>query len=141
MDMNIRYLGAKKFEATSRGHRIVSDQPLDDCGSDAGMTAPELYLASLGTCAGFYAAEYLNARGLPSEDLEVRISAAKGEKPPRIVSISIEVVAPGLTKHHRDGILRAVDVCLLNNSLHFPPKLEVQVRSTAEPPVEAIAAR
>jgi putative redox protein len=136
MDMTVRYLGGKKFEATARGHRILSDQPNDDCGSDAGMTPPELFVASLGSCAGYYAAEYLNARSLPSEGLEVRISGVKGEKPARLVSISVDVIAPGLTKHHRDGILRAVDVCLLTNSLHFPPRLEVHVRSNADALVE-----
>ena len=40
------------------------------------MTPPELFLASLGTCAAYYAAEYLNARDLPADGLEVYGDAA-----------------------------------------------------------------
>jgi len=127
MDIALRYKGGKQFEAIARGHSVISDQPFDDEGKDAGMTPPELFLASLAACAGYYAAEYLNARGLPSEELEIRATALKGDKPARMVSISLEVAAPGLNKRHRDGILRAVDACLLKNTLHVPPKVEVHV--------------
>ena len=131
MDISLRYKGGKRFEATARGHSIISDQPLDNDGTDAGMTPPELFLASLAACAAYYAAEYLNARGLPSEELAIQATALKGSKPPRMDSISLEVTAPGLNKRHRDGILRAVDACLLKNTLHIPPKVEVHVSGTA----------
>jgi putative redox protein len=138
MDITLRYKGGKQFEATARGHAILSDQPLDNAGADAGMTPPELFLASIASCAGYYAAEYLNARGLPSEDLEIRATALKGDKPVRMVSIHLDVTAPGLNKRHRDGVLRAVDACLLKNTLHVPPKVEVQVTGApVEPKVEA----
>lgn len=137
MDITLRYKGGKQFEATARGHAILSDQPLDDDGADAGMTPPELFLASLAACAGYYAAEYLNARGLPSEELEIRATALKGDKPARMVSIGLDVTAPGLNKRHRDGVLRAVDACLLKNTLHVPPKVEVRVTGVAvEPKIE-----
>jgi uncharacterized OsmC-like protein len=137
MDITLRYKGGKQFEAKARGHAIVSDQPFDDNGKDAGMTPPELFLASVAACAGYYAAEYLNVRGLPSEDLEIHASALKGDKPARMVSIGIDVTAPGLNKRHRDGVLRAVDACLLKNTLHVPPKVEVRVTGApVEPKVE-----
>ena len=41
------------------------------------MTPPEFMLASLGACAGYYAAEYLRARSLSTEGLEVRVTAEK----------------------------------------------------------------
>ena len=127
MEVNVRYLGGKKFEMTARGHQVVADQPLDDDGSDAAMTPPELFLSGLGACAAYYAEEYLRARALPNEGLEIRLSALKGDKPARIMKVNIDVTAPGLTQRHRDGILRAVDACLLENTLHKPPQIEVKV--------------
>jgi putative redox protein len=50
-----------QLEAEARGHRLLSDQPLSNGGDDAGMTPPELMLASLGTCAGYYALQYLRS--------------------------------------------------------------------------------
>ena len=66
MEVIIHHLGNVRFEATARGHRVLCDQPFENHGSDAGMTPPELLLSSLGTCAGYYAAEYL--RTLPTTD-------------------------------------------------------------------------
>jgi uncharacterized OsmC-like protein len=84
----------------------------------------------LASCAGYYAAAYLNARALPAEELEIHVSGNKGDRPARFTSISLDVLAPGLNKHHRDGILRAVESCLISNTLIHPPTLEVKVSST-----------
>ncbi|MGD0435275.1 MAG: OsmC family protein [Bryobacteraceae bacterium] len=130
MEVTVRHLSGKKFEMTARGHNVLCDQPLEQEGNDAAMTPPELFLSSLGACAAYYAEEYLRVRALPDENLEIHVSAADGDKPARIVSLKIDVVAPGLTQRHRDGILRAVDSCLLKNTLHKAPEIEVRVQSS-----------
>ena len=66
MELIVNHLGNVKFEAVARGHRVMCDQPPEMKGGDQGMTPPELLLASLGTCAGYYAAEYLRTRSLPT---------------------------------------------------------------------------
>ncbi len=96
------------------------------------MTPTELFLSSLGACAAHYAAEYLRARKLPDEGLEIHVAGEKGDKPARLVSLRFEVIPPGLTQKHRDGILRAVDACLLKHTLNKPPHMEVKVVSSFE---------
>ena len=91
------------------------------------MTPPELMLASLASCAGYYAAEYMNTRGLPSKDLVVRVTAEKAAHPARLGSFRIEVLTPGLDEQHRTGVLRAVKACLIHNTLLSPPNIEVEV--------------
>lgn len=141
MEVKVRCLGTNKFEMTARHHQVFTDQPLDADGTDTAMTPPELFLSSLGACAAYYAEEYLRARALPDEGLEVHLSASKGDRPARITHLRIEVVAPGLTQKHRSGILRAVDACLLKNTLNKPPDVEVKVVATAsveEPELAAV---
>lgn len=130
MEIKVRCLGCKKFEMTTRTHQILSDQPQDNGGSDSAMTPPELFLSALGACAAYYAAEYLHARGLPDEELEIHVSGEKGDRPARLVSINFEVIAPGLNQKHRDGVLRAVDACFLKHTLNKPPQMEVKVVSS-----------
>src|SRR5579862_10039635 len=122
-----RHLGGKKFESFAGGHRIVTDQPSPDGGIGAGPTPPELLLASLGSCAGHYAVEYLQARSLPTADLEIRVAAAKGTAPARLASFLIEVNVPGIDERHQQGLLRAVKTCLIHNTLLTSPTLEVVV--------------
>jgi len=136
MEITVRCLGERQFEMTARSHQVLSDQPFDSGGTDSAMTPPELFLSSLGACAAYYAQEYLRVRALPEEGLELRLTAEKGDKPVRIMKMNIEVVAPGLTRRHRDGILRAVDACLLKHTLAKPPEIVVTVVSqsvVAEP--------
>src|ERR1022692_70220 len=95
MEVTIQHLGDVKFEASARGHRIICDQPADNGGSDSGLTPPEYLLVSLGTCAGFYAAQYMKARSLPHRGLEVKVSAEKATLPARLGQFRIEVTVPG----------------------------------------------
>ena len=130
MEVRILHLDNVKFEAIARGHRVVSDQPPANGGLDAGMTPPELLLASLGTCAGFYAAQYLKLHSLRSEGLEINVTAEKAKPPARLEGFQIEVIVPGLTERHEAGILRAVHSCLIHNTLLNAPAIETVVHTT-----------
>ena len=123
MEVITEYLGRTKFAVTARGHRVICDQPIDNHGEDKGMTPPEFMLAALGSCAAYYAAEYLNTRGLDSKDLIVRVTAEKQRQPARLGSFRIKVQAPGLEEPHRTGVMRAVKACLIHNTLLAPPSI------------------
>jgi putative redox protein len=129
MRVTINHLGNVKFEATTRGHRVTCDQPSDNGGGDEGMTPPEFLLVSLGTCAGFYAAKYLETRKLPATGLEVQVSAEKGTAPARVAQFRIEVLVPELDPEHEAGVLRAVKACLIHNTLLNAPAIETVVHA------------
>jgi len=101
------------------------------------MTPPEFLLASLATCAAYYANQYLKARKLEVEELKVRVTAEKGQQPARLESFQIEVIAPGLEEQHEAPILRAVKACLIHNTLMSRPSIDVVLNtgnlSTIEP--------
>jgi uncharacterized OsmC-like protein len=124
MEIRVRHLDGVKFEAETRGHRIVCDQPAGNGGGDAGMTPPEFLLASLGTCVGFYAAQYLRNHKLSQQGLEVIVHAGKAPAPARLATFRIEVTAPGLAAEHEAGIMRAINACLIKNTLALPPNIE-----------------
>ena len=64
MEVKITRLDHAKFAVKRRSHTIICDQPAENGGEDCGMTPPELMLASLGSCAAFYAVQYLRTRNL-----------------------------------------------------------------------------
>jgi len=135
MEVEIIHLGGVKFEAAARGHRVICDQPPANGGADSGMTPPEFLLVSLGTCAGFYAAQYLKTRSLPAEGLRIKVGADKAIQPARLGRFQIEVTAPGLEPQHQAGILRAVKSCLIHNTLLNAPAIDIVLN----PPVAAAA--
>ena len=95
------------------------------------MSPPEFLLASLATCGGYYATQYLKARGLPAEDLSVQVIAQKAAQPARLASFAIEVTAFGLDERHQAGLLRAVKACLIHNTLLGAPSIDIVVNAPA----------
>jgi putative redox protein len=130
MEVSAHYLGDTKFEVAARGHRVICDQPIENGGADEGMSPPEFLLASLATCAGYYATQYLKARGLLT-DLRVRVTAEKAAQPARLASFEIEVTALGLDERQQTGVLRAVKACLIHNTLLGQPSIGIRVNAGA----------
>jgi uncharacterized OsmC-like protein len=133
MEVTVNHLGSVQFEIKARQHTIVSDQPAENGGFDEGMTPPELLLASLGSCAAFYAAAYLKKFKLATEGTKVRVTAGKQKEPPRLGDFRIELDLPiELSEEHRQGVERAVRHCLVHNTLLNPPKIEIAIKKAAE---------
>ena len=128
MDLRVTYKEGVRFEAETRGHRLEIDQPLSGGGQDRGMTPPELLLASLGSCAAYYAVEYLKARNLPTKGVEVKVHAEKAASPARVGSFLIEVLVPEVQEErHLEGVTAAVKKCLIHNTLLHAPSIEIVV--------------
>lgn len=133
MEVTVEHLGSVQFEVKARQHTIVCDQPADNGGFDEGMTPPELMLASLGSCAGFYAAQYLRKYKLATEGTRVRVTAGKLKEPARLGDFVIEVEVPvELTEEQKEGVERSVKHCLIHNTLLNPPKIDLEIKSAAE---------
>ena len=132
MEVIAHYVGGVKFEVAARGHRVICDQPLDNGGGDEGMAPPEFLLASLATCGGYYAAQYLKARGLSTEGLQVRVTAEKALKPARLAAFRLEVSA-NVDERHQEGLHRAVKTCLVHNTLLSPPEIDIRIMPSSVP--------
>ena len=130
MDMGITvdHLGDVQFEVKARQHRVICDQPVEAGGFDEGITPPEFLLAALGTCAGYYAVQYLKAQKLRLEGLRVRVTAEKVKAPARLDQFVIEIEYPAeLAERHRQGVLDSVHKCLIHNTLTHPPEIGVKL--------------
>jgi uncharacterized OsmC-like protein len=92
------------------------------------MTPPELLLASLGSCVGFYAAQYLRKHKLATEGTRVRVTAEKLKDPARMDNFHIEIeTTAALTEQHRDGVENAANQCLIHNTLLHAPNIMVEI--------------
>jgi ribosomal protein S12 methylthiotransferase accessory factor len=59
MDMVVNFPGGKKVDAIYKGFTINTDQPEKGGGEGTAPSPFDLFLSSIGTCAGFY------SRGVP----------------------------------------------------------------------------
>lgn len=128
MEVKVSHLGQVKFRIQSRSHTIFCDQPADNGGEDSAMTPPELMLASLGSCAAFYAAQYLKTRHLAASGVEVAVKAEKLKEPARLGEFNIRVECPvDLTAEQTEGLMRSVKHCLIHNTLLTPPEIKIEL--------------
>jgi uncharacterized OsmC-like protein len=133
MEVRITHLNRVKFSIQSRTHTILCDQPADDGGDDMGMTPPELFLASLGSCAAFYATQYLRTRSLAVTGVEVLVTAEKLKHPARLGNFRVQVTYPVyLTEEQTEGLMSEP----LSHSQHPLVTTGVRDRTTVNDPGE-----
>jgi putative redox protein len=132
MELKVTQLDGVKFAVQSHSHTILSDQPVDNGGTDEGMTPPELLLASLGSCAAFYAVQYLKTRNLADSGVEVTVTAEKLKQPGRLGNFRIHVVSPvELSEEQAEALVRSVHHCTIHNTLLSAPNIEIDLAIAA----------
>lgn len=138
MEVRVTHEGNARFQIQARQHVIVSDQPLDNGGDDAAMTPPELFLASIGSCVAYYAAQFLKSRKLSLEGLEVTVQAEKLREPARLGNFIIQVKTPAsLTEDQTLAMDRTVHRCLIHQTMQHVPSIEIEIFSDV-PAAEAV---
>ncbi len=129
MQVHVQQLENVKFASHARNHTVICDQPVDNGGTDEGMTPPELMLASLGSCAAFYAVQYLKSRNLATSGVEVTVNAEKLKSPARLGNFQIEVDCPvPLTGEQQMAMVRSVHSCLIHNTLMSVPEIAIELK-------------
>jgi uncharacterized OsmC-like protein len=129
MEVTVLHHRNKESVAFARGHQVICDQPVSEGGADAGMTPPELLLSAIGACAMHYAAEFLKARNLSVEKIRIKVTGDKSGPPVRIENFGIEIDVPGLSTRLRDGLIRAVDACLIHRTLKSSNEIRIRMAS------------
>ena len=128
MSLIVKYVEGRRFEATCRGHTIVVDHPVQDGGSDKGMTSVELLNASLASCVADSAATFLVRRIPDLQSLVVKSDWQYADNPHRVVAMHIHLIVPReLTDPERKGLQRVLEQCTVSNSLKGAPKIDIQI--------------
>jgi ribosomal protein S12 methylthiotransferase accessory factor len=141
MDMEITFPGGKRVAASWDGQRVETDQPVSGGGQGSAPAPYDLFLASLGTCAGIYALGFLQARGLPTEGLALRQHVTNDPQTGLATSVTLEVtLPPGTPEKYRAGVLRAAEHCKVKKTLGAPPAFSVVLAGTEAGPAATRAA-
>lgn len=127
--MKITHKSGFKFEIESRGHKIITDQPLP-VGDDEGMDPVELMAAALGGCVSVYAMSYMMQHKIPTEGFEVELDWQGATNPKRIGSYQVKVKIPHeLSERQLASISRMVKGCTVHNTLHHGVEAEIEIDS------------
>ncbi len=130
MRCEIRLIGNKKISARMDNFEIITDQFVES-GDESSAPSPfDLYLASMGTCAGHYVNEFCKKRKIPTENIKIFQDVDYDSSKKLISKVSIIIHIPGdFPKKYINGLVNAAEICTVKRSIQNPPKFEIKVRS------------
>jgi putative redox protein len=126
-EMSIYFPGGKRVYADYKGFTVETDQPVA-AGGDGSAPAPfDLFMASIGTCAGIYVLAFLQQRGLPTEGTGVEMSREIDRETGLVSKIRLDLRLPAeFPEKYRNAVVRAVEQCAVKRHLHQPPEFEIR---------------
>ena len=134
MEMKITFPGGVAADAHFKGFTVHTDQTVESGGQDSGPQPFDLFLASIGTCAGFYALRFCQQRALDTTGLGVTLITSKEPGASRLSTIRVEIHLPaGFPDKYRDAIVRAADQCAVKRHILEPPAFEVVALASSQP--------
>jgi len=126
MNMTIEFPGGVAVEATYKGFSVRTDQPETSGGENSAPSPFDLFLASLGTCAGFFALRFCQQRDLPTAGLRLSLATERDPKAQRLAAVNIQIHLPdGFPEKYHSAIIRATDQCAVKRAIVDPPEFSV----------------
>jgi ribosomal protein S12 methylthiotransferase accessory factor len=126
--MKIYFAGNKKVNAETDGHEIKTDQPKRGGGSGAAPAPFDLFLASLGTCAGIYVKGFCDKRGIDSTDIYLEQDIRYDQKKRMIGEVAITIhVRPEFPEKYHGALANTAGQCAVKRHLHPGIKTTVNV--------------
>ena len=125
MEMLIDFPGGARVDPHFRGFDIPTDQP-------PAASAPmpfDLFLASIGTCAGIYVLGFCQQRGLSTEGIQIVQRTHVNHEDGMVEEIDLEIHVPRtFPEKYYEAVIRSAELCKVKKHLEKPPKFNVSTR-------------
>jgi ribosomal protein S12 methylthiotransferase accessory factor len=119
--------GGKRVDARIGNHVVRTDQPVSNGGEDTAPPPFDLFLASIGTCAGIYVAGFCEKRGLPTEGIRLVQRSHVDPESGVLVRLELEIEVPAsFPEKYREALVRVADGCKVKKTIQAQPVFEVK---------------
>ncbi len=126
MEMVINFPGGKKVDAHFSGVTVKTDQPVLAGGGGTAPAPFDIFLASIGTCAGIYVLGFCQQRGLETEGIRIIQRNRSNRMTGMVEEIDLEIqVPPAFPQKYYDALVRSADQCKVKKHLVTPPHFNV----------------
>jgi len=135
MEMSVEFAGGARVDARFGTFTVRTDQPRAGGGEESAPTPFELFLASLGTCAGIYVLNFCRKRGIDTSGVRLVQRTLTDPDGNTVERVELEIhLPPEFPDHYRAGVCRAAQLCKVKKHLETPPSFEVNA-IVAEPAI------
>ena len=126
MDMLIKMNGKSKISAEYKGFVINTDQSLASGGENTALPPFDLFLASIGTCAGYYIKAFCDQRDIDTDGIEITQKMIYNKEEHRVSGIDIEVKLPeNFPMKYKDALINAANTCAVKRHILTPPEFKI----------------
>lgn len=124
--MEITFDGNKKIKASYNGFEIMTDQPVSAGGDGSAPSPFDLFLASLGTCAGIFAVGFLQSRKLSTEGFKINMSFDWDQATHLIKKVKMNMTLPkDFPAQYTGALIKSAELCTVKRHLAAPPQFEI----------------
>jgi ribosomal protein S12 methylthiotransferase accessory factor len=124
--MEITFDGGKAISAHSHGHIIKTDQPINGGGGDTAPSPFELFLASIGTCAGIYVKSFCDNRKIPTDNIKIIQSTEYDKDSGLPVNISLDIKLPSdFPEKYKSSLINVAELCKVKKTIANPPVFKI----------------
>jgi putative redox protein len=127
MEMMIDFPGGSRADAHFGPFTVATDQP----PASSAPTPFDIFLSSIGTCAGIYVLGFCNKHGLSVQGIKILEKIHANPANGMVEKIDIEIqVPPTFPKQHYDSLVRAAELCKVKKHLAQSPSFDVYTKTT-----------
>lgn len=124
--MEVTFDGGAVITAHINGHIIKTDQPLYSGGMNSAPTPFELFLASIGTCAGIYIKSFCDQRKISSDGIKIFQNAEYDKTTGLPVNIKLDIHLPkGFPEKYIPAVKNAAALCKVKKAIASMPVFEI----------------
>lgn len=122
MDLTIRFPGGVRADASFNGFTVHTDQPVHSGGEGSAPSPFALFLASIGTCAGFYVASFCHQRSLSTDGIRIEQTQDVDRTTGMVTHVRLAIHVPeSFPAKYREALVRAAEHCTVKKHLEAPP--------------------
>jgi ribosomal protein S12 methylthiotransferase accessory factor len=126
-EMIVTLPGGKRVDTQIGSHVVRTDQPVANGGEDSAPAPFELFLASIGTCAGIYVAGFCQKRNIPTEGIRLRQRYQFAPETGVLAKVELDIeVPPTFPAQYRDALVRVADQCAVKKAIQAQPTFAVK---------------
>ncbi len=124
--MEVTFDGGKMITVHINGHQIRTDQPVMGGGTNTAPSPFELFLASIGTCAGIYVKGFCDQRGIPADNIKILQSVEYDRTTGLPTDIKIDIQLPvDFPEMYKEAVIKVADLCKVKKTIANPPVFSV----------------
>lgn len=124
--LSVDFPGGMRVDAKLKNFVIKTDQPVTSGGEGSAPNAFELFLASIGACAGTYALSFCRNKGIATEGMKLFMDLERNSETGLISKVKLDLQLPeGFPEKYRDAIVHTMNLCTVKKHLHNPPEFAI----------------